>query len=152
VSGTDPVTGTASGSYGVGAPDAGRSSTETRSLGEIVGEVTADLSTLMKQELDLAKIELKQEATNAGKGAGMLAGAGVAGHLLIVFLSLALMFLLDNWLPIEAAALITAVLWGVVAAVLAQIGRKNLKKATPPLPKTQQTLKEDAQWAKTQTS
>ncbi|WP_134768055.1 phage holin family protein, partial [Nocardioides sp. 1609] len=54
----------------------GSSGHETRSLGEIVGEVTTDLSTLMKQELELAKVELKQEAAKAGKGAGMLAGAG----------------------------------------------------------------------------
>ncbi|QCW51603.1 phage holin family protein [Nocardioides dongxiaopingii] len=143
----DPHGATASASH-----DPAGSGHETRSLGEIVGEVTADLSTLMKQELELAKVELKQEATKAGKGAGMLAGAGVAGHLVLVFLSLALMFVLDNVMPIELAALITAVVWGVVAAILAVLGRSNLKKANPQLPKTQQTLKEDASWAKTQTS
>lgn len=126
--------------------------TETRSLGEIVGEVTSDLSTLMKQELELAKVELKQEAGRAGKGAGMLAGAGVAGHFVLIFLSLALMYLLDDVMPVEVAALLTALLWGLVAAMLAVVGRSNLKKANPQLPVTQQTLKEDAQWARTQNS
>ncbi len=136
-----------------GVVDGGaRSQSETRSLGEIVGEVTSDLSTLMKQELDLAKAELKQEATRAGKGAGILAGAGLAGHFMLIFLSLALMFVLDNVMPLELGALITAVVWGLAAGVLAVLGRKNLKNANPQLPQTQQTLKEDAQWAKTQTS
>ena len=123
---------------------------DDRSLGQIVSDVSNDFATLMKQELDLAKTELKQEATKAGSGAGMLAGAGVAGHFVLLFLSIALLFLLDNWLPIEAATLITALLWAVIAAVLALVGRSMLKKAHPELPKTQQTLKEDAQWAKAQ--
>jgi hypothetical protein len=60
-----------------------------------------------------------------------------------------LTYLLDNWMPIELAALIVAVLWGIAAAVLAASGRKQIKEANPQLPTTQQTLKEDAQWAKT---
>ena len=125
---------------------------DERSLGEIVGDISSNLTTLMKKELDLAKVELKQEAGRAGKGAGMLGGAGVAGLMLLVFLSLALTFLLDNWMPIELGALVTALLWGVVAAVLAASGRKALKESNPQLPQTQQTLKEDAAWAKAQRS
>jgi uncharacterized membrane protein YqjE len=123
---------------------------ETRSLGEIVSDITTDMSTLIHQEVDLAKTELKQEVTKAGKGAGMLGGAGLAGWFTLLFLSLALTWLLDNWMPVELAALITAVIWAVVAAVLAARGRKQLKAANPALPTTQQTLKEDVQWAKTQ--
>jgi len=121
---------------------------EESSLGEIVGKLMSDVSALMRAEIALAKAEAKEEATQAGKGAGMLAGAGVAGHLVLVFLSLALMFLLDAFMPIGWAALIVAVLWGIAAAVLASTGRKNLKKATPPMQETVETLKEDAQWAK----
>lgn len=124
----------------------------TRSLGEILGEVTTDLSTLFKQEVELAKVELKQEATKAGKGVGMFAGAGVAGLLLLVFLSLTVMFLLDEQIPTWVAAAIVTLVWAVIAAVLALVGRKNLKKANPQLPQTQQTLKEDAQWARAQRS
>lgn len=124
----------------------------TRSLGEIVGEVTTDLSELLKAELQLAKVELKQEASRAGKGAGMLAGAGVAALLLLFFVSLTLMYLLDNVMPVELAALVVTLVWAAVTAVLAIVGRTNLKKANPQLPQTQQTLKEDAQWARHQTS
>ena len=116
---------------------------DPRSLGEIVSDISTDLTTLIKQEMDLAKAELKDEVGKAGKGAGMLGGAGVAGHLVLVFLSLALTFLLDNWMPIELAALITALVWGVVAGVLAMSGRKALQESNPQLPKTQQSLKGD---------
>jgi hypothetical protein len=126
--------------------------TETRSIGEIVGDISKDLSTLVRQEMDLAKSELKRELTKMGKGAGMFGGAGVAGHLMLLFLSLAATFLLDNWMPVELGALIVAVIWGVVAAVLAARGRKELKAAEPQLPITQQTLKEDVQWARAQKS
>jgi uncharacterized membrane protein YqjE len=123
---------------------------ETRSLGEIVGDISANMSTLVKQEIDLAKSEMKQEVTKVGKGAGMFGGAAVAGFFTLFFLSFALTYVLDNVMPVELAALIVAVLWGIVAAVLALTGRKNLKAANPQLPTTQQTLKEDVQWAKTQ--
>ena len=124
--------------------------TETRSLGEIVGDISRDMSTLFKQELDLAKTEMKQEVAKVGKGAGMFGGAGLAGWFTLLFLSLALTWLLDNWMPIELAALIVAVLWGIAAAVLAMRGKKEIQEANPQLPTTQQTLKEDVQWAKTQ--
>ena len=124
----------------------------TRSLGEIVGDISRDLSALVRQEIDLAKTEAKQEMGKAGKGAGLLGGAGVAGLLTLIFLSLALTYLLHNWMPAELAALIVGLLWAVVAAVLAARGRKDLKRANPQLPTTQQTLKEDVQWAKEQTN
>jgi uncharacterized membrane protein YqjE len=121
---------------------------ENSSLGEIVGRMTSDFSQLMRAEIALAKAEAKEEAREAGKGVGLLAGAGYAGHLLVLFLSLALMFLLDVWMPIGWAALIVGVLWGIVALVLQASGRKQLKRATPPMTETVETLKEDAQWAK----
>jgi uncharacterized membrane protein YqjE len=133
-----------SGSVHPGADD--------RSLGEVVSDLSSNLSTLMKQEMELAKVEIKEEVSKVGKGAGLLGGAGFAGYFVLLFLSLALTFLLDNWLPIEAAALITAGVWAVVAAVLALTGRKELQEANPQLPTTQQTLKEDVQWAKAQKS
>src|SRR3954453_3330996 len=126
--------------------------TDTRSLGKIVGDISRDMSTLIKQEMDLAKAELKQEVAKLGKGAGMFGGAGLAGYFALFFLSFALPYLLDNWMPVELAALIVALLWGAAAAVLALRGRKEIKEANPQLPTTQQTLKEDVQWAKTQKS
>src|SRR5215212_7338720 len=125
---------------------------DQRSLGQVVSDLGTDLSTLMKQEVQLAKVELRQEVRKVGKGAGMLGGAGFAGWFVMLFLSLALTFLLDNWMPIEVGALITAGLWTVVAAVLAMVGRKELQQANPQLPQTQETLKEDMQWARAQKS
>lgn len=135
-----------------GGPGGPGSPGDERSLGEIVSDVTEDLSALVKQELELAKTELKQEATRAGKGAGLLGGAGIAGHLVLIFASLALTFLLDDWMPLELAFLITTILWAIIAAVLAMTGRKALKESNPQLPQTQQTLKEDAAWARAQKS
>lgn len=134
-----------SGAHPTGAGD-------ERSLGQIVGDLTHDMTTLVKQELDLARTEMKQEAARAGKGAGMLGGAGVAGLLALILASFALSYLLDNWMPVELAFLITTLLWAIVAAVLASRGRAELKKSNPQLPRTQQTLKEDAAWARAQKS
>lgn len=130
---------------------------DDRSLGELLGDIANNMTTLVKDELQLAKQEAKEEAAKAGKkagkGAGLLAGAGVTGHLALVFASLALMFLLDSWMHTAWAALIVTVIWGIVAAVLAAQGRKELKQMNPPqLETTQKTIKEDVQWAKQQKS
>ena len=123
------------------APSAAHQKADNASLGELLGDVTRDLSTLMRQEVELAKAELKQSATKAGKGSGMLAGAGVAGHFVLVFLSLGLMFALGALMPLGWAAVIVAVIWGIIAAVLASIGRKELKQIKG-LPQTGETLSE----------
>ena len=123
------------------APSEAHQKADNASLGELLGDVTRDLSTLMRQEVELAKAELKQSATKAGKGSGMLAGAGVAGHFVLVFLSLGLMFALGALMPLGWAALIVAVVWGIIAAVLASIGRKELKQVKG-LPQTGETLSE----------
>ena len=76
--------------------EAAHAKADNNSLGDLLGEVTRDLSTLMRQELELAKAELKQTASRAGKGGGMLAGAGVAGHFVLLFLSVALWYALGQ--------------------------------------------------------
>jgi Putative Actinobacterial Holin-X, holin superfamily III len=114
---------------------------ENASLGEILGEVTRDLSTLMRQEVALAKAEVKESGTKAGKGAGMLGGAGVAGHFVLLFLSLALMFALGSLMPLGWAAVVVAVIWAIIAAVLAAKGKKELKQVNG-LPQTAETVKE----------
>ena len=154
-SGFEPTGGGAtydSGATSLHQPTASSSTGDDRSLGEIVGDLSHDLTTLVKQELELARTELKEEARKAGKGAGMLGGAGVAGLLTLILASFALSYLLDNWMPVELAFLITTLLWAAVAAVLAARGRTELKKTNPQLPETQQTLKEDAAWARAQKS
>jgi putative superfamily III holin-X len=122
-------------------PTAAHTKAETSSLGELLGDVTRDLSTLMRQEVELAKVELKQSATRAGKGGGMLAGAGVAGHFVLIFLSVALWWALGGLISLGWSAVVVAILWGIIAAVLASRGRKELK-AIKGLPRTAQTLQE----------
>ncbi|HEX6249604.1 MAG TPA: phage holin family protein [Nocardioidaceae bacterium] len=121
-----------------------------RSLGELLGDIANNLTTLVKDELELAKTEAKNEAAKAGKGVGLLGGAGVTGHLALLFLSLTVVYLLDTWMHQALAALIVTVLWAIVAAVLATRGRKELKEFNPKLETTQRTVKEDVQWAKAQ--
>jgi hypothetical protein len=122
---------------------------EDRSLGDIVGEIAENFSRLLRQEIELAKVEAKQEVVKLGKGAGMLGGAGIAGHLLLLFASVALMLVLGRVMPLDLAALIVAVIWAIVAAVLAAMGRRQLQSFDPKLETTTETLKEDVQWAKT---
>jgi hypothetical protein len=123
------------------APSAAHVKADNTSLGELLGDVTLDLSTLMRQEVELAKAEAKQSAANAGKGGGMLAGAGVAGHFVLLFLSLALMFALGALMPLGWAAVIVAVIWGIIAAVLTSKGRKELQQIKG-MPQTGETLSE----------
>ena len=140
---------TAPGQQSVPTEPTSVTSEDQRSLGEIVGDIANDLGTLMRQELDLAKTEAKQEVTKASKGVGLLGGAGLGAHLALIFLSLCVMFLLDNAMDIEWAALIVTAVWAIVAAVLAAMGRSRLRQVDPTLQTTTETLKEDARWAKT---
>lgn len=118
------------------------------SVGQLISEVTSDLTTLMRQEIALAKAEVRAEAAKAGKGVGMLGAAGFAGYLVVVFLSLALMFALGALMPLGWAAVIVAVIWAVVGAVAFGKGRAALKTVNPKPEQTVETLKEDVQWAK----
>lgn len=119
------------------------------SAGQLASEVAKDVSTLVRQEIALAKAELQQEAKTAGVAAGALGGAGFAGYFVLVFLSLALMWALDSLMPIGWAALIVAGVWAVIAGVLAVVGRSKLKAFSPKPERTIDTVKEDVQWAKT---
>ena len=111
-----------------------------RSLGELIGEVTEDLSTLMRQELELAKAEVQQSAARAGKGAGMLGGAAVAGYFVLLFASIALWWAIGAGTGLGWSAVIVAVIWGIIAAVLAAAGRRSLRSVRG-LPKTADTVK-----------
>ena len=113
---------------------------DDRSVGELVSEVSRDLSTLIRQEIELAKAEATQSAKRAGKGAGMFGGAGVAGHMVLLFLSLALWWALGTVMGGGWSGLIVAALWAVVAAVLAARGRSEIK-AVEGLPQTADSVK-----------
>jgi hypothetical protein len=119
------------------------------SVGELVSRVATDLSTLLRQELELAKAEVKQEATQAGKAAGLFGVGGVAGLMTLGFLSFALMFGLATagvWLWLSA--LIVGLLWAVIAVVTLLVGRQEIKHIEGP-DRTIKTVKEDVEWVKT---
>jgi len=109
--------------------------------------MTTELSGLFRQEVELAKVETRDEVQRTGKAAGSMAGAGVGAILAITFLSLALALLLAQALNTALSFAIVAVLWAIVAAVLASIGRRKLREVRP-LPETTASIKEDMQWAK----
>ena len=122
------------------------------SVGQLVSQLTTDLGQLTRQELALAKAELQAEAKKAGKGAGMLGGAAFAGWMVALFLSLTVMWALDEAMDLIWAALIVAAVWAVVDAVLATTGRKELQEVNPKPDQTVESLKEDAKWLKTRKS
>ncbi|MDA8368688.1 MAG: phage holin family protein [Nocardiopsaceae bacterium] len=121
--------------------------TQDRSLGDLIGEVTQDLQKLFRQEVALAKAEIREEATKAGKAAGMLGGAGFAAYMVAVLLSLAAVFALDQWLGLGWSTLVIAAVWAVIGAVLFVMGRSRMRAVSKP-EQTIETLKEDAQWAR----
>ncbi|SQD96521.1 conserved hypothetical protein [Parafrankia sp. Ea1.12] len=117
------------------------------STGRLVSDVATDVSTLFRQEIALAKAELREEATKAGKGAGMFAGAGGAGYFALLFVLLAVMFGLGEVMALGWAALIVGVVLAAVAAVLALRGRSTVRNVHPAPTQTVETLREDVQWA-----
>ena len=110
------------------------------SVGELFSDVAADLSTLIRQEMELAKAELRQSATRAGKGAGMLAGAGLSGHMVLVFASVAAWWGIGDTTGHGWSALIVAAIWLIVAAILGLMGRREIT-AISGVPQTAQTVK-----------
>jgi len=120
-----------------------------KSLGELVSEMSEDLSTLFRKEIELAKIEAKEEVAQIGSAAGMFAGAGVAGLLTLTLLSFALAWWIDQELNTAVSFLIVGVIWAVVGFVMMTAARKKLKDVEV-LPTTKETIKEDLEWAKAQ--
>jgi uncharacterized membrane protein YqjE len=145
------------GTSGMGAQAAGELPVDDardareRPIGELVKDLSQQTSTLVRKEIELAQAELQQRGKVAGRGAGMLGGAAVAGLLALGALTAALIALLDKAMATWIAALIVMALWAVVALVLAKSGQKALKSATPPAPQTVETVKEDIEWAKNPT-
>lgn len=120
---------------------------EHTSIGDLLGDVSRDISTLMRQEVALAKAELRESASLAGKGAGMLAGAGVAGYFVLLFLSIALWWAIGSLIGLGWSALIVAVIWAIITVILAAVGKKNLKSIKG-APQTAETVKEIPQTLK----
>jgi hypothetical protein len=131
-----------SGSMGTPTTAEGRPDVEGTSVGQLMGEVAKDLSTLMRQELELAKVEVKAEAKKAGAGAGLFGAAGFAGYMVLLFLSIALWWALSHLVGHSWSALIVAVLWGIVGAVAFTMGKKKFQQVNPKPERTVETLQQ----------
>jgi hypothetical protein len=112
------------------------------SVGELVAQLSEDASRLVRQEIALARTEVRQEAATAGKGAGLLAAAGMVSMVVLILLSLAAARALSEVMDLAWAYLIVAVVWAVVAAVLASAGRGLLQRANPKPERTVATVRE----------
>jgi uncharacterized membrane protein YqjE len=121
-------------------------------MGELFKQLSTELSTLVRQELRLAQVEMTEKGKRAAVGAGFLGGAGIVSLLLLGSLTACIIAALAEGMNVWLAALIVTVVYGAIAGVLALTGKQRVAEATPVVPEqTVQTLKEDAQWAKTQT-
>ena len=121
-----------------------------RSIGELFGKLSNEMSTLIRQEMALARAELTEKGKEAGKGAGLFGGAGAVGLLGAGALTAGIILLLDLAIAAWLAAIIVGLVYVVVAAVLGLKGRDRIQAATPPVPEqTVDTVKEDVEWAKT---
>jgi len=120
-----------------------------QSIGELVASLSRDLSTLVRQEIDLAKAEMSEKGKKAGVGAGMFGGAGVAALLALISLTFMAFLILNAWMRDWLAALIVTLVWAGVAGLLALRGRQELQEMGSPVPEqTKETIKEDIEWAK----
>ena len=120
-----------------------------RGTGELVKQLSAQVSTLVRQEVELAKAEAAEKGKKAGVGAGMFGGAGVAAMLMLGSLTAFLIIVLALAIPAWASALLVTVLWAAIAGVLALQARHKLREVGKPVPeKTVETVKEDVQWLK----
>ncbi len=125
--------------------------TDDRSTGELLKELSQQTSTLVRQELELAKAEMSEKGKQAGMGAGMFGGAGLFGLLALITLTACIVMLLDRAMVDWVAALVVAAAYAAIAGVLALQGRNKVREAAPAVPEqTRDTLKEDVEWAKTQ--
>jgi hypothetical protein len=122
------------------------------SLGELLGRLTHDFGDLVSTQVELAKVEIKEDVKQAGKGAGMLGGGAFAGYLALLLLSFAAVYGLDEVMPLALAFLVVGLAYAVAAAVLFLQGRNRLGAVKPPAEQTVQSLKEDVAWARQQRS
>jgi uncharacterized membrane protein YqjE len=122
-----------------------------RPVGELLKELSEQTTTLVRQELELAKAEMAEKGKQAGIGAGMFGGAGLFGLLALAALTTCVIAALATAMDVWLAALIVAVVYAAVAGGLALLGRQKTREAVPPAPEQAiESTKEDVQWAKSQ--
>jgi uncharacterized membrane protein YqjE len=121
-----------------------------RPVGELLKELSSQTTTLVRQELELAKAEMAEKGKQAGLGAGMFGGAGLFAVFALAALTTCVIAALATGMDVWLAALIVAVAYAAVAGVMAITGKKKVQEAAPPVPEqTRDSVKEDVEWAKT---
>jgi uncharacterized membrane protein YqjE len=122
---------------------------DERPVAELLKDLSEQTSTLVRKELELAKLELTEKGKRAGLGAGMFGGASLVGLYALGALTAAIVLILTTTMTAWLAAVIIAAAYGLLAAGLALAGRSRVKQATPPVPEqATRSVKEDVQWAK----
>jgi uncharacterized membrane protein YqjE len=122
---------------------------DERPVAELLKDLSEQTSTLVRKELELAKLELTEKGKRAGLGAGMFGGASLVGLYALGALTAAIVLILATTMTAWLAAVIVAAAYGLLAAGLALAGRSRVKQATPPVPEqATRSVKEDVQWAK----
>jgi uncharacterized membrane protein YqjE len=130
--------------------DHGMNDLRERPTGELLKQLSDQTTTLVRQEIELAKLELRDKGKQAGMGAGMFGGAGLFGLYAVGALTATIILALATFLPGWLAALIVTVVYAAIAGVLALRGKAKVKAATPPMPEQAvDTTKEDVRWVKT---
>jgi MFS family permease len=121
-----------------------------QSTAELLKQLSTETTTLVRQELELAKAEMTEKGKEAGKGIGMFGAAGIVGLLALGAFTAFLIAVLDTAMDTWLAALIVTVVYAAIAGVLALTGKGRLNNATPVAPEqTQDNVKEDVRWVKT---
>ena len=124
-----------------------------RSTGELIKDLSEQASMLVRQEIQLARIEMAEKGKRASVGAIALTSAGIAGLLTLGALTACLILALDGGMPNWAAALCVTLLWAAVGAALVLYGREKLREVGTAVPeKTVESVKEDMKWLRHPTS
>jgi uncharacterized membrane protein YqjE len=136
---------------GSDAPN-GQAAASDQSIGQLVSEVTDQIGTLVRKQLEMAVVELRDELRRAVKAGGMLSGGAVSGYLALLFASLALAWALDSKMPRPVAFFTVAVLHGLAAGALLRLAQQEVEQVDPVAKQTVESLKDNLEWAKAQTS
>jgi uncharacterized membrane protein YqjE len=122
-----------------------------QSLGDLVGRMTSDVSKLVSTQLELAKVEIKEEVARAGKGVGMVGGGGLAGWFALLLVSMGIAFGIGNAMEsVGWGFVLVGLVYAAIAAFLVLKGKQQITSATPIAEQTIETIKEDVEWARQQ--
>ncbi len=122
-----------------------------QSLGELVGRMTSDVGKLVSTQIELAKVEIKEEVARAGKGVGMVGGGGLAGWFALLLVSMGVAFGIGNAMDsVGWGFVLVGLVYAAVAALLVLKGKQQITSATPIAEQTIETIKEDVEWARQQ--